>query len=134
MIVPRISGHRFRRPAARLARAGGSSEPMKPPAIVIALEIGKQLALGLLVTGEAALPDKLDLERVEEALYRRIVVVAACAAHGLLHAPGLEQRSAGAGSILGYGPLAGRWPARHADGRTSQPTTLRVARSSTAAR
>ena len=52
-----------------LGRAIAESR-VEPLAIVIALEVSKQLALGLLAAGEAFPMNELDLERVQEALHR----------------------------------------------------------------
>ncbi len=42
---------------------------MQARTIVVALDVGEQLALGLSMGGEAALVDELDLEGADEALH-----------------------------------------------------------------
>ena len=81
-----------------LGRAIAESR-VEPLAIVVALEISEQLAPGLLAGGEVFPMNELDLECGEEALHRRVVVAAALAAHGLPHAPALQQGPVEAGGI-----------------------------------
>ena len=54
---------------------------MDPPAIIVALDIREQVASRLLVGWPSLLVGTLDLERVENALHRRIIVAADRPAH-----------------------------------------------------
>jgi hypothetical protein len=54
---------------------------MDPLAIVIAFDIGEQIAPRLIVRVPPTLPDELDLQRMEEAFHWHVVVAASLPAH-----------------------------------------------------
>ena len=68
-----------------LLRLLGSKIPnggMDPLPIVVAFNIGEQIAPRFVECVPVSLPDEFDLERMKEALHWRIIVAAARPAHG----------------------------------------------------
>lgn len=55
---------------------------MEPLSIVVALDVSEQVVSGLIPGRPSSLVDDSDLEGVEEALHRGVVLAAAGAAHG----------------------------------------------------
>jgi hypothetical protein len=119
--------------------------------VVAAFDVGEHVASGFVLLGPLSLLDEFDLEGVEEASHRRIAQTVATAADGLPHAGRAEQLAVIVGSALRAAVRMlqqSRWRPLPLDGhgeaaqvrsarmcwRMDQPTTLRVARSSTAAR
>ena len=49
---------------------------MDPPAVIVTLDIRKQIASGILAGRPSPLANEFDLERVEKAFHGRIVVAA----------------------------------------------------------
>ena len=68
--------------------------------VVVAFDVGEQVASGLVPGRPPALVDEFDLQGMEEALHGSVVVAAGCAAHGRdrLHAG--ELLAVGLGGIL----------------------------------
>src|SRR5215208_3653203 len=71
-----------------------------PLPIIVALHVSEEIAPRLVARGPAALMNELDLEGVEEALHRGIVIAVPGPAHRGLHAGFGEKLSVFAGSIL----------------------------------
>src|SRR5829696_3731775 len=62
-----------------------------PPPVVVALDIGEEIAVRLVPGRPALLVNEFDLQRVEEDLHRRIVVAVSLPAHGRAQ-PSLRER------------------------------------------
>lgn len=68
--------------------------------IVVALDVGEQVAPGLIPGRPSSLVDEFDLEGVEEAFHRGVVVTAARPAHGGRRLHVGELLSVGLGGVL----------------------------------
>jgi hypothetical protein len=77
--------------------------------IVVAFNIGEQIAPRFVVCVPVSLPDEFNLERMKEALHWRIIVAAACPAHGRDGAESGQLTAIRASSVLG----GFKWSSQH---------------------
>ena len=101
--------------------------------IIVTFGIGEQLPAGIVTGCPTLLVDEFDREGVEEALHGRVVVAATLAAHGGHRADRGELRDVGLCRCTAM-MRAERVSSTRIWSGIAQPTTFRVARSTTAAR
>src|SRR5882762_6768571 len=109
LTFPRKSGHRVR--VFRLCLLWGdvADGGVDAPPIVIAFDIGEQVAPCSIAIGVFAVVDELGFQSAEETLHWRIVPAVSLAAHRLDDSGGLQDVAVVAGGVLG----GINWPSQH---------------------